>query len=82
MPTIDSEKYPKIAQMHPRNGCIPINIENALSYNGENNYCEAKFLGFFVGWNMKPNFDVSTPILNSVLPAFEFMFKGKRDFEN
>jgi len=82
MPTIDLEKYPQIAQMDPRNGCIPVNIENALKYYGENNYCEAKFLWFFLGWNMKPNFDKSTPILNSVLPAFEFIFKGKREFEN
>lgn len=30
MSKIDLNKYPKIAQMHPSVGCIPVNIENAL----------------------------------------------------
>jgi hypothetical protein len=82
MPKINLDKFPKIAQMNPRDGCIPVNIENVLKYYGESNYCEAKLLWFFVGWDMRPNFDKSAPILNSVLPTFEFIFKGKKDFKN
>ena len=82
MSTIDLEKYPKIAQMDPRNGCIPVNIENALKYYRENNYCEAKLLFFFISREMLPNFDQSAPIFNSLIQNFEFVFKGKKDFKD
>lgn len=82
MPTIELEKYPKIAQMDSRNGCIPVNIENTLKYYAENNYCEAKLLLFFISRSMPPNFDQVAPILNSLISSFEFIFKGRNEFED
>ena len=31
---------------------------------------------------MPPNFDQATPIFNSLIRNFEFVFKGKNDFDN
>ena len=81
MSTIDLDKYPKIAQMHP-GGCIPVNIENALNYLGENNYCEVKLLMFFEGRGMEPGFKEFAPKFASLLPKYEFIFKGIDEFKN
>ena len=81
MPTIDLERYPRIRQIHPI-GCIPVNIENALKYFGEDNYDEYYFLAFFGSRRMPPNFDQATPIFNSLIRNFEFVFKGINDFDN
>jgi len=63
MPTINLDNYPKIAQMHSIAGCIPVNIENALKYYGENNYCEIKLLFFCQSRGIPLGFREFSPIL-------------------
>ena len=81
MPTIDLDKYLKITQMHP-GGCIPVNIENALKYFNEFNYCEIKLLMFFESRGIPPGFKEFVPKFAPLLPNFEFIFKGIDEFDN
>ncbi len=82
MPKIDLDKYPKIKQTNPQKGCIPVNIENALKYYGENGHDEASLLKYYEEVIKALGFKEAVPHLEALLPDFEFIFKGKIDFEN
>lgn len=79
MPTIDLDKYPKIKQTDPKRGCIPVNIENALKYYGEDNHDEASLLIFYD--NIPLGFKEAVPHLAKLLPEFEVIFKGRVGFK-
>ncbi|GAI57141.1 unnamed protein product, partial [marine sediment metagenome] len=82
MSTIDLDKYPKIAQMHSSAGCIPVNIENALKYNGERDYDELKLLCFCQTRNIPLGFKEFSPELAKILKKINFIFKGIDDFDH
>ncbi len=82
MPKIDLDKYPKIAQMHASAGCIPVNIENALKYNGEKDYDELKLLFFCQTRNIPLGFKEFGPELAKILKGFKIIFKNIDDFNH